>query len=58
MNNQENNQEITWTWSTPGDGTEGGNLLDKIIKEVMEERAAEGYLNEQQYLNRRTEFEV
>ena len=53
-----NNQEITWTWSTVGDGTEGGNLLDKIIKEAIEERAAEGYVNEQQYLNRRTEFEL
>ena len=57
MNNKEDNQEIKFTWYKPGDGKEG-NPLDKIIREVIEKRAAEGYVNEQQYLNRREEFEL
>ncbi len=60
MTNSNPNQEedIKFTWSTIGDGTPGGEEMKKIFMDVIKERAAEGYIIEQQYLNRRTEFEV
>lgn len=48
-------EQIKFTHHTFGDGTELGDLMKKVLMEVVHERAQQGYVNEQEFLKKEQE---